>query len=101
MTPTFKIITNDEQISMRSAWLQQRDAWLAKYEGQISPHDCYFHTPEFYTTRCDGLPHPCDTPGITPQQFLLAVMRDPAIPLNLRVDVAMKIPELWPGYLFS
>src|SRR5262245_43606028 len=40
--------------------------------------------------------HPCDAPGLTPHEFLLRVMRDPALDLSVRMNAAVKLCKLWP-----
>jgi len=52
----------------------------------------------FYTTASDGLRHPCDTPGIEPQEFLLAVMRDPTIPMDFRIWGMKSVMEAYPEW---
>jgi hypothetical protein len=41
--------------------------------------------PHLYKTIDDGFHHPCDAQNIEPQEFLLCVMRDQAIPFDLRI----------------
>jgi hypothetical protein len=38
--------------------------------------------------QTNNRPHLYDNPAITPKNFLLAVMRDPSVPLSLRIDAA-------------
>jgi hypothetical protein len=91
----FKIISRDEWLSMQSAWLQQRDAWLAATDGGTR---VFLSNPCTYTTIADGRTHPCDNPALSPQEFFLAVMRDPAIPFDLRVYAMKQVMDLYPEW---
>jgi hypothetical protein len=51
-----------------------------------------------YTTESDGLMHPCDAPDLTPQAFLLAVMRDHTIPQGYRLEAAGVLMDHWPEW---
>ena len=39
-------------------------------------------------------PHKYDNPKLSPKEFLLAVMRDPTVPLGLRIEAAAKVMQL-------
>jgi hypothetical protein len=41
--------------------------------------------------RPEPEPHDYDTDGLTPKEFLLAVMRDKKVPLSVRTDAATKV----------
>ena len=90
------IITKDEWLAMRRKWLANCDAWLAQ-------HDPLTRTlnPYIYTTLSDGRHHPCDAPDITPKEFLLAVIRDCAIPFDLRIWAAKQFVECFPEHNLS
>ena len=96
MEPQTIIISEDEWLAMRREWLAKREAYLAQ-------HDPYTPTrnPYFYTTLSDGRHHPCDAPGITPKEFLLAVIRDIAIPFDLRIWAAKQFLEVFPDHNLS
>jgi hypothetical protein len=40
--------------------------------------------------RPDCIPRPYDAPGLGPREFLVKIMRDPMLPLSLRIDAASK-----------
>jgi len=77
------IITKDEWLAMRRKWLANCDAWLAQ------------HDPLTRTLN------PCDAPDITPKEFLLAVIRDCAIPFDLRIWAAKQFVECFPEHNLS
>jgi len=40
-------------------------------------------------------PHACDAPGLSPIEFMLAVMRDTTLPLAIRLDAAAKVAPFY------
>jgi hypothetical protein len=86
-----RLITNEEWFAMHRAWLANCDMWLAQHP---DPYPDRFD-PNHYTTLSDGRHHPCDDPSLEPKEFFLAVFRDRAIPLDLRVWAAKQIIELY------
>jgi|SRR6516164_9165818 hypothetical protein len=93
------IISKDEWLAMRREWLANRDAWLAQCNSL--PRNIQLLNPYVYTTLSDGRHHPCDAPDITPKEFFLAVIRDCAIPFDLRIWAAKQLVELFPEHNLS
>jgi len=91
------IISKDEWLAMRREWLANRDAWLAS--GALASEARF--NPYIYTALSDGRHHPCDAPDITPKEFFLAVIRDCAIPFDLRIWAAKQLVELFPEHNLS
>jgi hypothetical protein len=54
---------------------------------------------------CSGMnleprPHKYDSPRLSPKEFLIAVMRDPTVALDLRIDAAAKVMPLLDAFDF-
>ena len=96
MIPQTMIISEEE-------WRKMHREWLANCEAYLAQHDPFTPTlnPYTYTTLSDGRHHPCDNPHITPKEFLLATVRDVAIPFDLRIWAAKQFIELYPEHNLS
>jgi hypothetical protein len=93
------MISKAEWLAMRREWLATCNDWLSQCNSL--PRQVQLLNPYVYTTLSDGRHHPCDAPDITPKEFFLAVIRDRAIPFDLRIWAAKQLVELFPEHNLS